>query len=252
MHMRFVSDASSLRLGPEPSGYTMAFPVPGSVAQMQSNMAATLNIDWVVDRAREAAEFLGHPSDRKTTLATLDARVLDGQAGRGALSSLHPRGRRARSLSRCQRPCPVHRPVDTHGLPGSCPCGLRGLGLRGPRLLRRNGSRARRDPRRRGRRALQSAQDHPGLRARFPRPRERSPGSRCCRCRDDGRGGRRVFPNLGDATQRWVTPLLGDLVQPDPGLSALYARAFPTYVATRVAMPPIWAELAALRSGAHA
>ena len=28
-----------------------------------------------------------------------------------------------------------------------------------------------------------------------------------------------VFPDLGVATQRWVTPLLGDLVQPDPGLS---------------------------------
>ena len=51
-----------------------------------------------------------------------------------------------------------------------------------------------------------------------------------------------VFPNLGVATQRWVTPLLGDLVQPDPGLADLYARAFPAYVATRAAMPPIWAR----------
>ena len=33
--------------GAEPSGYTMPFPVPGSVTQMQSNMAATLNIDWL-------------------------------------------------------------------------------------------------------------------------------------------------------------------------------------------------------------
>ena len=87
MHMRFVPDAPSLRLGPEPSGYTMPFPVPGSVAQMQSNMAATLNIDWVVDRAREAAELLGHPFDRKTTLATLDARVLDAKP---AAALYHP------------------------------------------------------------------------------------------------------------------------------------------------------------------
>ena len=87
MHMRFVADAAGLQLGPEPTGYTMPFPVPGSVTQMQSNMAATLNIDWVVDRAREAAELLGHPFDRKTTLATLDARVLEA---RPAAAIYHP------------------------------------------------------------------------------------------------------------------------------------------------------------------
>ena len=38
------TDAQALELGPEPSGYTMPFPVPGSVTQMQSNMAATLNM----------------------------------------------------------------------------------------------------------------------------------------------------------------------------------------------------------------
>ncbi|MCH1923198.1 hypothetical protein L9G15_27690, partial [Shewanella sp. A3A] len=55
MHMRFLPDVAEVRLGREPAGYTMQFPVPGSVAQMHSNMAATLNIDWVVDLARQAA-----------------------------------------------------------------------------------------------------------------------------------------------------------------------------------------------------
>ena len=59
-----------------------------------------------------------------------------------------------------------------------------------------------------------------------------------------------VFPGLAAAAERWVTPLLGDLVRPDPALASLYARAFPAYVATRAAMAPIWGELAALRSGA--
>jgi erythritol kinase len=39
MHMRFVADPAEVRLNPERSGYTMAFPVPGAVAQIQSNMA---------------------------------------------------------------------------------------------------------------------------------------------------------------------------------------------------------------------
>ena len=36
-----------------------------------------------------------------------------------------------------------------------------------------------------------------------------------------------VFPDLAAAAARWVTPLLGDLVRPDPALAALYAQAFP-------------------------
>ena len=55
---------------------------------MQSNMAATLNIDWVVDRAREAAELLGHAvRPARRTLATLDARVLEA---RPAAAIYHP------------------------------------------------------------------------------------------------------------------------------------------------------------------
>src|SRR5262249_44251792 len=65
----------------EPGGYTMTLPVPGAVSQMQSNMAATLNIDWLVDVGREAASLLGLSADRKTALAALDAEVLKAPAG---------------------------------------------------------------------------------------------------------------------------------------------------------------------------
>ncbi|MGH6921625.1 MAG: FGGY family carbohydrate kinase, partial [Geminicoccaceae bacterium] len=37
MHMRWRASADEVELAPEPTGYTMPFPVPGSVAQMQSN-----------------------------------------------------------------------------------------------------------------------------------------------------------------------------------------------------------------------
>ena len=52
MHMRLSPHADAVRLNAEMSGYTMAFPVPGMYAQMQSNMASTLNIDWLLDIAR--------------------------------------------------------------------------------------------------------------------------------------------------------------------------------------------------------
>ena len=59
----------------------MAFPVAGAVAQMQSNMAATLNIDWLVEVGRDAARALGHEVDRKEALTALDARVLEAKPG---------------------------------------------------------------------------------------------------------------------------------------------------------------------------
>ncbi|HEX6010990.1 MAG TPA: FGGY-family carbohydrate kinase, partial [Geminicoccaceae bacterium] len=58
-----------------------------------------------------------------------------------------------------------------------------------------------------------------------------------------------VFPDMASTAAEWVTPLLGDLVPPDPELAGRYARLFPIYVATRQAMPPIWAALADFRHG---
>ena len=60
-----------------------------------------------------------------------------------------------------------------------------------------------------------------------------------------------IFPDMAATAAKWVTPLLGDLVRPDPKLGRLYDRLLPVYVATRTAMTPIWAELAGLRRGDH-
>jgi erythritol kinase (D-erythritol 1-phosphate-forming) len=51
MHMRLAATVDDVTLNAEATGYTMPFPVPGHYAQMQSNMAATLNIDWLLDLA---------------------------------------------------------------------------------------------------------------------------------------------------------------------------------------------------------
>ena len=47
VHARFAKDADAVRLNPERSGYTMPFPGK-AFAQLQTNMAATLNIDWML------------------------------------------------------------------------------------------------------------------------------------------------------------------------------------------------------------
>ncbi|GLS41177.1 carbohydrate kinase [Mesorhizobium tianshanense] len=51
MHMRLAQTPDEVLLNEAATGYTMTMPAPGVFAQMQSNMAATLNIDWVLGLA---------------------------------------------------------------------------------------------------------------------------------------------------------------------------------------------------------
>jgi erythritol kinase len=55
MHMKIAPTAAHVKLNAELSGYTMCFPVPGMYAQIQSNMASTLNIDWLLGPVMEPA-----------------------------------------------------------------------------------------------------------------------------------------------------------------------------------------------------
>jgi erythritol kinase len=50
----------------------------------------------------------------------------------------------------------------------------------------------------------------------------------------------------------WVTPLLGPPELPDAAAAELYAELFEVYRAVRIAMPPTWQRLAAIRRKSHA
>jgi hypothetical protein len=65
-----------VRLNDDRSGYTMCFPSDYACSSMQSNLAATLNIDWLMDIAREAAEMAGAKTSRSALLLGLDDKVL--------------------------------------------------------------------------------------------------------------------------------------------------------------------------------
>src|SRR5438045_9421228 len=87
MHMRLAASADRVKLNPERSGYTMPFPVPGMYAQMQSNMAATLNIDWLIDIARDVLAAEGVLRTRQDLVPGMDEKVL---ARSGERILLHP------------------------------------------------------------------------------------------------------------------------------------------------------------------
>ncbi|MEK0081597.1 FGGY family carbohydrate kinase [Benzoatithermus flavus] len=249
MHMRFLPDVAEVRLGREPAGYTMQFPVPGSVAQMHSNMAATLNIDWVVDLARQAAGLLGQEVDRRAALATLDARVLDAKPAATLYHPyIHEAGERGPFLDAAAR-------ASFTGL--STRVGFTDL----VRSVYEGLAFAARD--------CYSAMGHVPEEVRVAGGAARSKALKTILAsvlgaplreshrQEAGAAGAAmmaavavgVFPDMAAAASRWVTPLLGDLVRPEPELARLYDRLFPLYVATRTAMPPLWAELASLKNG---
>jgi erythritol kinase len=57
------------------------------------------------------------------------------------------------------------------------------------------------------------------------------------------------YPDMAACADQWVTPHLGEPQAPDAGLAARYERMFPAYVESRLAAPPLWKRLDALREG---
>ena len=222
---------------------------------MQSNMAATLNIDWLVDR---------------------------GARGRRAAGpSVRPQGPRWRRSTRgCSRPSPAaalyHPYIHEAGERGpfvdaNARAQFTGLsmrtsfldlvravyeGLASPRAtatppwaivpeeIRLTGGAAR----------SKALQDHPRRRALDAPVRESSR-------EEAGAAGAAmmaavavgVFPDLAAATDRWVDAAAGRSRPARPGARrASTPRPSRPIVATRKAMPPVWADLAAIRTGASA
>ena len=249
MHMRFVPDADSVALNPERCGYTMAF--PGSAyAQMQTNMAATLNIDWFVDLAREVLATEGMQRERRDLLNQLDERVL---AARPGATLFHPyisaageRGPFAEPDARASFTgldqgtgfFDMMRAV-CEGLAFSVRDCFTALGPL-PREIRLCGGAARSMAMRR---ILAAVLDRPVRRTK--RAEAGAAGAAMIAAVQQG-----LYADMDACVAEWVTPHLGPLETPDPVLARRYDNLFPVYRQTREALRPAWTSLAAARRGA--
>ncbi len=243
MHMRFFQDAHGIELAAEPSGYTMPFPVPGSVVQMQSNMAATINIDWITDRVREAASLFGAAIARKEALAVLDGRVLEGRAG---AALYHPyileAGERGPFVDSDARAM-LTGLSSRAGLIDLVRAVYEGLAFAArdcyaamghvPEEIRIAGGAARS---RSFKRIMASVLGAP-LRESSREEAGAAGAAMMAACAIG------LYPDMASCAERWVKPTLGDTVPPDPELAPLYGRLFPVYRATREAMPGVWRDL---------
>ncbi|MEA2782970.1 MAG: hypothetical protein QOK29_4514 [Rhodospirillaceae bacterium] len=252
MHMRFVADAKQLTLAAEPGGYTMALPIPGAVSRMHSNMAATLNIDWIVDAGREAAALLGRTVERKEALAIFDAEVLQAPPGAALFHPyIHEAGERGPFVNAHARA--QFTGLSSHvGFVGLLRAVYEGLGFaaldcyraigHSPEEIRVAGGAARSPALKL---ILASALGAPVRENR----REEAGATGAAMMAAVAIG---AFPDLAAATARWVTPMLGDAVQPDPVLQRIYERLYPIYLDSRRTMPPVWAALADARTRSDA
>ncbi|WP_315754440.1 MULTISPECIES: FGGY-family carbohydrate kinase [unclassified Bradyrhizobium] len=251
MHMRLVNGADAVRLNAEATGYTMPFPVPGHYAQMQSTMAATLNIDWLLDVARGVLAMEGIARSRNDLIRRLDERVLAAKAGellyhpfisdageRGPFVSHEAAaqliGLRTRhgywDLMRAVMEGLAFAARDCYAAMGSLPAEIRLTG--GAARSRALGA------------ILGSAL-----------------GStiRVCRREEAGASGAAMiaavatglYSNMMDCAEEWVRPYLDEPQAPDAALAERYAQLFPAYVEARLAARPVWKQLAAHRAGAN-
>lgn len=251
INMRLADDDFEPPADAPISGYRMAFPAPGKTALVQSTLAATLNIDWLLGIADQAVALAGHTPDRLAMLAALDASVL---AARPASALYHPyisaAGERGPFTSAHARAAlaGIDRSLT---LPGMMRSIYEGLALAAadcyaamggaPGVISVTGGGSR------------SAALRIILAAMLNRPVRiiKEHGSGALGSAMVAALALGVMPDMAACAARWVTPQLGEAEAPDAGLAATYAPLLPIYQRARGAAPEFWAGFGAFQETRH-
>ena len=246
VHMRFVPDAEAVYLNADRSGYTMAFPGT-SYAQFQTNMAMTLNIDWILDVGASLLRDYGIEKEPSDMLDGLDDKIMAARSGAALfhpyISSAGERGPFAEPSARASftgmdqstRWIDLVRSVyDGLALAGrDCYAAMGEI----PAEIRLSGGAARSS-------ALRKI-----LAACLNRPvrivaQEEAGAAGAVMIAGLGIG---MFEDAAAATEAWVQPLLQDPEPPDDALTAGYDALFEAYRDTRNTLAPAWSAQTKMR-----
>lgn len=239
MHMRAQTAADAV-LNEDLTGYVMCLPLPGMIAMLQSNMAATLNIDWALALAGDLAASFGAPQDRASLISRIDGWMAESTPG--ALL-YHPyiseAGERGPFVNAAARASLIGLSTR-HRFPDVMRAVIEGLGLSArdcyaamgdmPTELRLTGGAARSAALRR---VLGAAVGAPTRVS----SREEAGAAGAAMMAAVANG---VYPDMAACIADWVTPALGPAEPADPDLTALYARRYPAYRMARLALEPVW------------
>jgi erythritol kinase (D-erythritol 1-phosphate-forming) len=240
MHMRIAPDASRVRLNAEMSGYTMAFPSPGMYAQMQSNMASTLNIDWLLDVGLDVLKSQGVERSRADLLKGLDDQILARPAARVLyhpyISLAGERGPfldpHARAMFSGLELGTGYADMVRGVFEGLCFAARDCYSAMGdiPPEVRVTGGAARS----RALRLMLASVLDADVRT-VTREEAGAAGAAMMAAIQQ-----KIYPDMESCAAQWVTPSLGDVTSPDADLRRTYVGAFTNYRKIREAMRPIW------------
>ena len=250
MHMRIAHGAGAIEPSPDQTGYTMSFPAPDTWALMQSNMAATLNIDWLVARAEEVLTLFDAPTDRRQILARLDGLVAGAEPGRVLYHPfIHAAGERGPFIDPFARAQFLGLSMNA-GFVDLMRAIYEGLGFAArdcyaamggvPDEIRLAGGAARS---RALRRILAACLGRP-VRASH-REEAGAAGAAMTAAMALGH-----YDDLAACCAVWVAPTLSEPESPDPALAARYDALFPIYQEAYRRMAPLWPGLKEASRGA--
>lgn len=246
VHMRAVA-AQDVHLNAAGTGYVICLPVPGVVTQVQTNMAATLNIDWALSLAADVLRDFGQEISHRDLVARIEGWLAASQPGQIAyMPYISEAGERGPFVNADAR-AGFTGLTMTHRYPDVLRAVVEGLGhaMRDcyaamghlPGELRLTGGAARS----KGLRGILSAAIQAPIRVSA---REEAGAAGAAMMAAVAIG---AYPDMDACVAEWVTPLLGAAEAPDPALVAAYDRIFPAFTAARLGLVPAWEALAAAR-----
>jgi erythritol kinase len=244
MHIRLARRVEDVRLNPERTGYTMPFPASGMIAQTQSTLAATLNIDWLVELATGVLAMAGIAGERREIIAKLES--LASAAPPDTLV-FHPyiseAGERGPFIDPHAR-AGFYGLSQRHGWPDLVRAVFEGLCLGArdcyrafgemPREIRVSGGAARSATLRA---MLAAALDVPVRASR----REEAGAAGAAMMAAVTLG---AYPDMERCAAAWIDPLLEAPEPPDAAAVRRYDTLFAAYASAREHMRPVWRQLA--------
>ncbi|WP_103171529.1 FGGY-family carbohydrate kinase [Paracoccus sp. SY] len=247
VHLRAVR-AGDVHLNDEGTGYVICLPIPGIVTQVQTNMAATLNLDWVLGIAAGIMSDMGQSVTHRDLVAHIEGWLAQSAPGQIVYQPyISDAGERGPFVNADARAGFVGLSAG-HRYPDLIRAVAEGLGMAMrdcyaamgplPSELRLTGGAARS----RGLRAILSASLNAPVRV-SDRDEAGAAGAAMMAAVAIG-----AYPDMESCIAEWVTPLLGRPEEPDPALVAAYDALFPAFTASRRALVPAWDALAAARS----
>lgn len=244
MHMRAVQN-TDVHLNAEGTGYVIALPIPGMSAQVQSNMAGTLNIDWILNLACDLLSEFGTRLSQSDRVKRIDGWLQDSRPG---VHLYHPyisdAGERGPFVNTTARASFIGLTSESR-FPDLLRAVVEGLGMAArdcyaamggamPAELRLTGGATRSH-------ALRSVLGTVvGAPVRISM-REEAGAAGAAMMAAVALG---VYPDMQACIAEWVTPLLGQAEAPDADLMQIYAQTFPVYQTARRVLEPVWEAMA--------